>query len=201
MAHKLKIELRHSDHKIYRTVIVPENFNFHQLHIVLQCVMNWENDHLYQFNVGAPYASDSIKNIQEEEFGFFGGNRYQQYEATKTYLSDYFNGRQKTMNYIYDFGDDWIHIITVQKKPSEEVMFPQCIKGEHAAPFEDCGGIPGFYHIKELMDKKRKNREEKEMLEWYGLAGAKSYEEVCGFDIEEVNLQLREVFRDYPENE
>src|SRR5690606_5559748 len=107
MAHKLKITLQYSDPKIYRTVIVPENVNFEQLHIVIQCVMNWENDHLYQFNLGAPYASDSIGEVDEDEgFEGFFGSRYQKQDATKSYLSDYFNGQLKKMNYIYDFGDD-----------------------------------------------------------------------------------------------
>src|SRR5690606_25688689 len=60
MSHKLKISLNNTEPKIYRTVIVPERFNFHQLHIVIQCVMNWNNSHLYQFNVGVAYRSDTI---------------------------------------------------------------------------------------------------------------------------------------------
>lgn len=189
MAHKLKILLADTDPKIYRTVIVPENYTFDQLHLVIQCVMNWANSHLYQFNTGAPYASDRIVLMDDEEEDFFG-NRFEEYDATKTYLSDYFNGKLKKMIYTYDFGDDWEHIITVLKKPKEEVLFPKCIKGENPAPIEDCGGIPGFYNLMEIIKKKRKTAEEKERLEWYGIPQGKTYEETYKFDIDDVNQSL-----------
>lgn len=197
MAHKLKITLQYTEPTVYRTVIVPEHFNFDDLHIVIQCVMNWDNSHLYQFNIGQAYGSDSISepSPDEEDFARFFGSRYRKYDATKTFLSDFFNGQKKKMNYIYDFGDDWLHSITVLKKPSEEVLIPKCIKGENAAPLEDIGGIPGFYEVKEIMDKKRKTSENKEMLEWYGLPKNKSYDEVFGFDIDETNEILLENFR------
>ncbi len=40
MSHKLKITLEGSEPKIYRTVIAPEKFTFHELHCVIQNVMN-----------------------------------------------------------------------------------------------------------------------------------------------------------------
>lgn len=93
MAHKLKIVLNDIEPKITRTVIVPERFNFEQFHIVIQCVMNWENEHLYEFNLGAPYGSDSI-GPEEADVGFaaFTESRFKKYESEKTYLSEFFNG-------------------------------------------------------------------------------------------------------------
>ncbi|MFA5620517.1 MAG: plasmid pRiA4b ORF-3 family protein [Weeksellaceae bacterium] len=192
MAHKLKIELKNTDPKITRTVIVPENFNFDELHIVIQCVMNWENIHLYQFNLGAFFASDYIGLDDEDDFPSY--RRYRKYKAEETYLSDFFNGQLKKMNYIYDFGDSWEHTITVLKKPDEEVLYPKCIKGENAAPIEDCGGLWDFYELLEVSEKKRKNAEEKELLEWAGIPKGKSYDDVYGFDIEEVNELMIDVF-------
>lgn len=193
MAHKLKITLEYTDPKIYRTVIVPEDFTFHQLHVVIQNVMNWEDYHLYQFNIGAYYTSDSISLPDIDEEDFFG-SRYQKYDATKTDLSDFFNGQNKKINYVYDFGDDWRHTITPYKKPSEEVLFPRCIAGEHPAPLEDCGGSSGFYELLEIIAKKRKNSEEREMLESYGIPKGKNYDDIYGFDIDDVNQTLQEIF-------
>lgn len=195
MAHKLKITLNDTEPKIYRTVIVPENFNFEQLHIVIQCVMNWNNSHLYQFNVGAPYRSDSIKlkNFDDMADDFFM-NRYQEFDAIKTPLSEFFNGKTKKMMYTYDFGDDWFHTITVLKKPDEEVLVPKCIKGENAAPLDDMGGIWGFYELLEIIAKKRKTADDKEHLEWAGISIGKTYDELYGFDIDDVNVILLEEF-------
>lgn len=196
MAHKLKIELDFTDPKIYRTVIVPEQFTFHELHIAIQCVMNWENAHLYQFNLGQPYASDivALPLGDEDDFDAIFGKRFERFDSEETYLSDFFNGQKNKVSYIYDFGDDWFHTIKVLKKPKEEVMIPQCIKGENAAPIDDCGGIPGFYEILEVMEKKRKSPEDKELFEWCGIPKGKTYEDIYGFDIDWVNQVLREVF-------
>src|SRR5690606_16996353 len=196
MAHKLKIVLQGPDPKITRTVIVPEKFNFEQLHIVIQCVMNWENQHLYEFNLGAPYAGDSISPEEADDgFAAFTESRFKKYDSEQTHLSEFFNGQIKKMNYTYDFGDDWIHSISVLKKPTEEVLFPKCVKGENAAPIEDIGGIWGFYDLLEAIAKKRKTAEDKEMLEWYGIPKGKAYNEVYGFDIDEVNQRLIDAFR------
>jgi len=192
MAHKLKITLNHTDPKVYRTVIVPENLNFDDLHIVIQCVMNWDNSHLYQFNFGQPYSSDSIA-LPDPENDFFG-SRFNKYDSTKVRLSDVFNGQTKKMTYLYDFGDDWVHTITVLKKPDEEVLKPKCIKGENAAPIDDIGGIWGFYDLLEVFDKKRKSAEDKELLEWAGIPKGKTYDDVYGFDIDEINEILLENF-------
>ncbi|HLW40869.1 MAG TPA: plasmid pRiA4b ORF-3 family protein, partial [Flavobacterium sp.] len=121
--------------------------------------------------------------------------RYKKFDAEKTYLSEFFNGQKKNMNYIYDFGDDWIHTITVLKKPNEEVLYPKCIKGENAAPIEDCGGVWGFYELLEIISKKRKTAEDKEMLEWVRIPKGKSYEDIYAFDINEVNQRLIDAFR------
>jgi hypothetical protein len=100
----------------------------------------------------------------------------------------------KKVNYIYDFGDDWIHSITAMKKPDIEVLIPSCIKGENASPIDDIGGIPGFYELLETLDKKKKSSEELEMLEWYGIPKGKKYEEIFGFDIDEANENLSQAF-------
>jgi Plasmid pRiA4b ORF-3-like protein len=197
MSHKLKITLEGSEPKIYRTVVVPEKFTFDELHYVIQNVMNWENYHMYQFNVGRPYSSDSIKllDAEEEDFGF-SQKRHKVYDAEETYLSDFFNGQYKKLTYTYDFGDDWFHTITPFKKPMEEVLLPKCINGENAAPIEDCGGIWDFNEVLEIIGKKRKTAEEKEMIEWYGIPKGQTYDDVYGFNIDEINEKLTEFFRE-----
>lgn len=195
MSHKLKISLNNTEPKIYRTVIVPERFNFHQLHIVIQCVMNWNNSHLYQFNVGVAYRSDTIalEDPDEVSEGILR-RRNQKFDATKAYLSNFFNGQNKKMIYIYDFGDNWIHTINVLKKPNEEVLLPKCIKGESAAPIDDIGGVWGFYELLEVINRKRKSADDKELLEWMSIPKGRTYDELYGFDIDEVNEMLTEEF-------
>ena len=67
MAYKFNITLEGSEPKIYRKVIVPENLTFTNFHLVIQIVMGWQNSHLYQFNLGAPYASETIAPVDEND--------------------------------------------------------------------------------------------------------------------------------------
>ena len=201
MSHKLKIELKYTEPKIYRTVIVPEFLTFHDLHNVIQCVMNWEDSHLYQFNLGAPYKSDSValKNDQDDDLSFIFGRRFEKYDSLNTTISEFFNGQKKSLNYIYDFGDDWIHSIKALKKPTLEVEIPKCITGENAAPIEDCGGVYGFYNLMETLNSKGKSIDKEDMRDLLGLGKKDTYESVYGFDLEKVNKKLAAEFLMYNE--
>ena len=71
-------------------------------------------------------------------------------------------------DYIYDFGDHWLHEIQVTKiLEPKKTFYPKCIKGAMNRPPEDCGGIHGFEDFKEIMGN-RKHPEFKEMKTWYG---------------------------------
>lgn len=45
-----------------------------------------------------------------------------------------------------------------------------------------------------MIDKNRKNSEERDILEWYGIPNGKSYETLFGFDIDAINQNLADVF-------
>ena len=55
----------------------------------------------------------------------------------------------KKAEYTYDFGDDWEHIVTLEKiLPRDKgVEYPRCFQGKRACPPEDCGGIWGYEEI------------------------------------------------------
>ncbi len=194
MAHQLRVALKHSDPKVFRTLVVPEGFTFHQLHVAIQCAMNWENQHLYQFAAGGLYQGTRItESLPEDEMDFGFDDSL---NADETYLADYCNGQSKKLEYEYDFGDSWIHEISVNKKPNEEPLYPKCIRGGFPAPIEDCGGIPGFYNLIDTMRKSKKTAEEKEHLRWFGLPLTKHYEDVLPFDIDLANTRLINTFKD-----
>ena len=58
-----------------------------------------------------------------------------------------------------------------------------CLAGEQAAPPEDCGGIPGFYHNLDVL-KKPRSREYAEIKEWMG-----DYDPAA-FDLAAINRRL-----------
>ena len=89
--------------------------------------------------------------------------------------------------YQYDFGDDWEHVVDVEKAlpPEPKVKYPRCIAGKRACPPEDCGGAYGYEAFLEAIED-RNHEEHKEMLEW---VGGKFDPEA--FDINRVNRLLQ----------
>ena len=71
----------------------------------------------------------------------------------ETPIKTYFVEPGITADYIYDFGDDWRHTVQFEaildKDPA--VKYPVCIAGERACPPEDCGGIPGYEGMLEVL--------------------------------------------------
>jgi len=59
---------------------------------------------------------------------------------TKAKLKDFFEETEECL-YIYDFGDGWEHIITLEKAVADEINFsPVLLEREGKRPPEDVGG-------------------------------------------------------------
>ncbi|MHA1719419.1 MAG: plasmid pRiA4b ORF-3 family protein, partial [Promethearchaeota archaeon] len=85
------------------------------------------------------------------------------------WISDCLSPENKRMQYVYDFGDNWEHLITLEKiyRDNDDLEIPICIGGKRAVPPEDCGGCWGYMEL--LEDRKHSNNlddsDEEEWLE------------------------------------
>jgi len=179
---RIKIVLLGTKPPIWRRVLVPAEFTLAQLHDVVQTAMGWEDCHLHQFYIG------------KQKFGVPDPNeRFMDGSSTlnekKTRFANLLNTMGAKATYIYDLGDSWEHTLSVEKiLPAElDVPYPLCIEGKLAAPPEDCGGIPGFYHMLEaLADPNHEDHER--TREWIDSFDAEA------FSIDAVNKKLRKIF-------
>ena len=131
---QLKILLEGITPKIWRRFLVKDNISFHDLHNIIQLLMGWGNYHLYSFY------------IDKEEIGMPDPDfRNELLNAKKIKLKDKLPLKQK-FGYVYDFGDNWEHILTVEKSLDNKdiALVPICLEGERACPPEDCGSYPGY---------------------------------------------------------
>jgi hypothetical protein len=130
--YQFKIIIKNSYPSVWRRIVVPEYINFAQLHEIIQAVFGWENDHLHEFffpklNVripgAAPFGDESMhENIR---------------------ISDLM-GLVKWFNYTYDFGDNWVHRIEIEKEVEEyPYSYPQVLKYKGNNYEEDSGGVFG----------------------------------------------------------
>ncbi len=204
--HTIRIKLEHSNPPIWRSVAVPSDLTLRDLHDVIQIVMGWGNEHLYQFTVpGKRLVSEEMArlipipgldfssmkaNSPKRHFGPDAGNPLygdEEDDASVT-LAQVCPKDKSEMTYLYDFGDSWKHLIHVQKitPPNPDKKYPLCVEGQMACPPEDCGGIWGYANlIKNLAKAKRNPRVYEEISERFH-DGFDSEQ----FDIEKVNKRL-----------
>jgi hypothetical protein len=176
--YELKITLEGTDPPIWRRFRVPCQITLADLHLVLQAVMGWGNDHLYEFEVGKRRIGEPSRDDYSRRE-----------DAGRIQLRDVAARKGARLAYLYDFGDDWRHELIVKEaaRPDVESGKAVCIAGERACPPEDCGGVWGYAELLDaLADPANPDREER--VEWL--------EEVHGafdpehFELDEVNVRL-----------
>lgn len=189
---QFKIELKGvSDPKVWRRLSLPSNYTFLDFHTAIQIAFGWENSHLYLFSPKGFGSNPQITELMEGEIDEWGEEKL---DAGALILSDIFKTEKQKYTYIYDFGDSWKHIITLEKIVAKTTLYPVCLKGEGKCPPEDCGGIGGYYNLKEILADK-KHPEYEEYAEWMGLENGELWD-VNEFDLEEIKNDLKDVFEE-----
>lgn len=168
---------------VWRRVLVPETFTFHQFHEVIQVAFEWFDEHLYQFTPKGYGTEPKISIPSEYEWE-------PSVDSTKLKLKDIFKTKGQSFVYIYDFGDDWTHKITLEEITEEKGIKPSCIAGKGACPPEDCGGIYGYERIKEVFANRPESEEADDLREWLGLEDDEVWD-VNEFNMEEVNEEMK----------
>jgi hypothetical protein len=135
-----RIELKHTDPPIWREVEIPTSITLKVLHDIVQATMGWLDCHLWEFVIdGRTYGPP-----MDEDWG-----TRPRKEATKVRLREVLKPGETLIDYVYDFGDSWEHEIRVSdiRKGRPEIGYPRYVAGARNGPPEDCGGVPGFYHM------------------------------------------------------
>jgi hypothetical protein len=140
----VRIELRHTDPSIWRQVEVPTSITLKVLHDIIQAVMGWFNYHLWEFTIGKQRYGLPMDDTGELRL------RSRRRRCACATCSSRERPSSITPN---DFGDGWGHRLTVTGVRAGEpgVSYPRYIGGERNGPPEDCGGIPGFYQLLEVL--------------------------------------------------
>lgn len=174
----LRITLDETNPPIWRTVLVPDNVSFFDLHHILQITMGWTNSHLFEFQIG-DYKVDYIgpETIDGDE---------DLADAKLVSLDLLLNKTGQTFIYQYDFGDDWMHTVVIEDvvAADRDKKYPLCTDGEMACPREDSGGIYGHYRNMEII-KDKKHPEYSDTKTWLG----RGYDPLK-FSKENVNKEL-----------
>ena len=158
--YQIKVALRGAQPPIWRRIQVRSDITFANLHSILQSVMGWDDAHLHQFMIrGEPYGAPDRDP----------GEPRKAKDERKHTLSELGAGSGEKFAYTYDFGDNWEHILEIEKElpPEEGVRYPLCLAGAGACPPEDVGGIPGYESFLQALNDPN-HPEHDDMLEWIG---------------------------------
>lgn len=160
--YQFKVTLEDSKPPIWRRILVPETYDFWDLHVAIQDAMGWYDCHLHEFEMVDPATGSPVRvGIPYEDAEDVLPERTQK-------IAHYFSAENPYAHYVYDFGDSWDHKIQLEKiLPREDITYPVCTGGKRACPPEDCGGIWGYVEFLEII--KNPNHEEYEdMMDWIG---------------------------------
>jgi hypothetical protein len=175
--YQLKVSLRGAKPPIWRRLLVPADTSLAWLHATIGAAFDWHGGHMHVF---------------ETVYGDFGhADRELGHRADGSVTLEQVAPQVKAkIRYTYDFGDDWVHDIVVEKVLDRDpsIAYPLCTGGKRAAPPDDCGGIWGYEELAEVLADPA-HPEHEERLAWLGLADASRFAPDA-FDMEAVNRRL-----------
>lgn len=163
------IVLSNTNPLVWRRIQVPDDYSFWDLHVAIQDAMGWQDYHLHEFRVLHPQRG------KLERLGIPDPDFPDERPCTPDWevpISDYYNWESLSdappALYVYDFGDDWHHLVTFEDiLPGSSAAYPRCVAGARACPPEDCGGVHGYAEFLEAIADP-KHPEHSQLVEWSG---------------------------------
>ena len=180
--YQLKIALKGSIPKVWRTIQVKPDLMFSELHQAIQIAMGWDDEHLYEFTIGKTRIYDFEDRIDD-------GSNPKERDSGDTSLDELVEKEKTKFTYVYDFGDSWEHTIHVEKilhENEDERYLMTCVAGSCACPPDDSGGILGYQRMLAIMNDKN-HPEYEDVSLWLG-----ENWDVNFFDIDCVNASLKD---------
>ena len=165
--YQFKIQMKEISPPIWRRIVVPEAYNFWDLHVAIQDSMGWKDYHLHMFRIRRKHAHSVTEIGIPNEDRFEGEPEI--VPGWEVPITDYFYDVGVTADYDYDFGDDWKHEVLFEGilLKQKGTKYPICIDGERACPPEDCGGVGGYYELLEIISDPS-HEEHEGMITWLG---------------------------------
>ena len=149
IVYQFKVSLIEIEPTIWRRIQVPAKYSFWDLHVAIQDAMGWLDYHLHAFRIRPKHKRKTINiGIPGDEWD--GDTTIPGWEIP---IIKHFTELGQIIEYEYDFGDGWSHEVLFEAFLLKEkgIRYPKCVGGERACPPEDCGGIPGYYSLLEVL--------------------------------------------------
>lgn len=194
---KIKIQLRNvTKPPMWREVLVPADFNFSQLHYVIQAVTGLDNCHLWLFG-RKPYSDELQIGIPKSDFFSFGIDDCT-FDADQTPLTAFLAQKGDKLVYVYDFKLDWIFNISVSDVIERHGEVAECRK--YKSELQALDGCPPYLYesLRHFQENPREmnERDVSLLMEQIQVTDRDMLEAFVDdhlFDIEFVNEELCEI--------
>ena len=103
---------------------VPDICSLFDLHLFIQNIINFDNDHLFEFYAGRNYRNRKIVFSDNAGYPDDGGN----YESIL--LKDIYPLKGLKLYYLFDLGDNWLFEIRKSRKkatPQQDTEYPSIV--------------------------------------------------------------------------
>lgn len=169
----LKAALRDTKPLIWRRLLVPNSLTFWELHFVMQLSFGWENAHLFEFSTGRGGPQNLLTGSPPLEPGEEDFMAEWWRDPRQVVLSEFLRAPKDKVSYLYDLGDSWDHLLTVEATaplPPDALLPPvRCPAGRRAGPPEDIGGLPGYEMLLDALAEKAVGRRKRMPGQFSGL--------------------------------
>ena len=132
MGYQLKITIKNSHPPIWRRILVPDRITFFDLDDIIEKAFGWTHGHMFAFDFQYPAAE-------------FVGSPMHDKQDTADECIDKWMDEGRSFTYTYDFGDDWEHVIKVEKIVPYDKRYPHVLKYKGPNIVDDCWCSVGFY--------------------------------------------------------
>ena len=114
-----------------KVIEIPETTDLYDLHLFIQKIVKFDNDHLFEFFLG--------RNDRHRKRVFADGDDYgyEQPEGLDTRLNQVYPAKGLKLYYHFDFGDSWMFAIGKGRKKKyveKRVKYPRVIESEGKNP-------------------------------------------------------------------
>ncbi|WP_024802625.1 plasmid pRiA4b ORF-3 family protein [Nocardia sp. BMG51109] len=195
VTYRVRVDLTDTKPPLWRRLEISSDLFLDELHEILQIAFGWTDSHLHQFGSGPRYydlMTEYYLCPYMAEEGDRPGIPEQQVR-----LDEVLRNKSDTLFYCYDFGDDWLHAITLEEVLPDRPGAPAavCIKGRLPGPPEDCGGVPGYELLAAATDPEHRDHDAArlEFIEIYGAEPPRDL--LTPFDPDDINQALASFVR------
>ena len=141
---QIRVALDDIEPPVWRRLVVPLGTTLAELHYIIQAAMGWTDSHMHEFEIGGlSYGDIEVLSAERTD------DDARVYDANEVRLRDFSRQPGTLFKYVYDYGDNWRHTVTLETvlavKPAPKTA--GCIEGARSCPPEDVGGTSGYFEF------------------------------------------------------